>query len=88
MVTINPARYFGLRAWGGIAPGHMADLVAVENLEGFECRQVWAAGRLAAEEGVCVADLPPYADPAEALRSVRLTSGGVLGLLRPGRSSK
>ncbi|GAB6057502.1 adenine deaminase [Desulfonatronum parangueonense] len=44
MVTINPARYFGLQRRGVIAPGYRADLVLVEDLRDFRIRDVYLGG--------------------------------------------
>ena len=45
MMTLNPALHFNLRLLGSLVPGKLADLVVVENLESFECREVWVGGR-------------------------------------------
>ena len=45
MASINPARYFGLRRRGAIAPGYRADAVLVEDLSSFSINQVVLAGR-------------------------------------------
>ncbi len=45
MVSINPARYFGLRRRGAIAPGFFADMVLVDDLKGFHIRQVFLKGK-------------------------------------------
>lgn len=72
MTTINVARYFGLRNLGGIAPGKIADMVVVDDLENFNCHQVWAAGRPVARDGKVTVELQEYFYPREALRSVAL----------------
>ncbi len=54
MVTLNPARRFGLRRRGAVAPGWRADLVVVEDLKSFKVRQVFQAGKLVASEGHCL----------------------------------
>ncbi|MFH1351749.1 MAG: adenine deaminase [Pseudomonadota bacterium] len=51
MVTINPAEYFGLKQRGAVAPGFHADLVVLEDLEGFAVEKVYKNGRLVAEAG-------------------------------------
>jgi adenine deaminase len=45
MVTINPARYFGLKRRGAIAPGYRADMVLVDDLKDFCVRNVYLGGR-------------------------------------------
>jgi len=51
LVTLNPAQRFGLAGRGAVAPGYRADLVVLEDLQGFQVRQVYHAGRLVAEDG-------------------------------------
>lgn len=46
MVTLNPAEYFGLKDRGAIAPGYLADLTVVRDLEQFQVIHVIKAGRL------------------------------------------
>jgi adenine deaminase len=41
MVSINTARYFGLRNVGAIAPGFKADFILLDNLESFSISQVF-----------------------------------------------
>ncbi len=72
MVTINVARYFGLRDLGGLAPGKLADMVVLDDLEDFQCSQVWAGGRLVARDGKLDIDQPEYEYPKEARRSVAI----------------
>lgn len=59
MVALNPAEYFGLRRLGSVAPGRQADLVVVNDLKEFRCELVFKAGRLVAEGGKLLAELPP-----------------------------
>lgn len=49
--TLNPARYFGLRRLGAIAPGRQADMLVISDLKRFAVEQVYKAGRLVAENG-------------------------------------
>lgn len=51
MATINPARYFGLSRLGGIAPGKMADIVVLSDMETLKVESVYCGGRLVAENG-------------------------------------
>lgn len=45
MASINPARYFGLRRRGAVAPGYRADFLLVDDLESFAISEVFLAGR-------------------------------------------
>jgi len=58
MATINPARYFGLKKTGAIAPGYDADLVVVEDLKSFKVSRVYKNGSLVGEDGEAVYELP------------------------------
>jgi adenine deaminase len=51
MATLNPAEYFGLKDRGAVAPGYRADLVVLEDLEGFQVDRVYKGGQLVAREG-------------------------------------
>jgi adenine deaminase len=52
MATINPARYFRLdRHIGGIAPGRLAHVLVVDNLESPTPRLVMARGKIVAQSG-------------------------------------
>lgn len=55
MATINPARYFGLKDLGAIAPGYKADLVALDDLEKVSVSLVFQEGRIVARAGRTVA---------------------------------
>ncbi len=58
MVTINPARHFGLQRRGGIAPGYRADLVVIDDLEQFKVCQVYSRGQCVAENGTMLTQIP------------------------------
>ncbi|MBU1026633.1 MAG: amidohydrolase family protein, partial [Candidatus Margulisbacteria bacterium] len=46
MVTINPARYFHLNGYGAVAPGYLADINIVSDLEEFKVEMVFKRGKL------------------------------------------
>lgn len=59
MATINPATYLGLEQdLGGIAPGRIADIVMVRDLRAPRASVVLANGRVVAQDGEMVVDLP------------------------------
>lgn len=59
MVTLNAATYFQLDAdLGGIAPGRYADVCVLEDLAEPRPRTVIARGRVAAEHGRLLVDVP------------------------------
>ncbi len=59
MVTLNTARRFGLHGRGGIVPGWKADLVVVEDLEGFRVLSVYKDGEKVAEDGDLIVEVKP-----------------------------
>lgn len=73
MATLNGAQL--MNAWrtiGTIAPGRAADILIVSDLERFTVEQVYADGRLVAEQGQMVVEIPPFEYPSWALSSVNL----------------
>jgi len=73
MVTLSPANYFGFRDRGAIAPGYIADIVAVEDLESCKVRRVWKEGRLVSSDGVL--NMP--CKKAEITDAVRVSSSSL-----------
>jgi len=62
MATLNPAEYFRLADLGAIAPGYRADFLVLDDLESFRPAQVYKDGRLVAEGGRMVVEVPEYRD--------------------------
>ena len=54
MATLNAARWHRLSEHGALAPGYLADIAAVEDLERFRPVKVWKRGRLVAADGVAL----------------------------------
>lgn len=61
MATLNSAEWFGLHDRGAVAPGRRADLIVFDDLRAPSAGQVYAGGRLWAEDGRLLGD--PYQDP-------------------------
>lgn len=59
MVTINPARYFGFRHRGALAPGCLADMVLVDDLKDFRIQQVFLQGKPLKEHSFAGRTEPP-----------------------------
>jgi adenine deaminase len=73
MATLNTAEHFGLsREIGMIAPGRYADILIVPELPEFQVVQAYARGRLAAQDGQLLLDLPGFSYPSWATQSVKI----------------
>ncbi len=67
MATLNPATYLGLdMEIGGIAPGRIADILLVDELNHPTPKLVIADGRIVARDGHTIVDVPPV--PPKALQ--------------------
>ncbi|HSJ50964.1 MAG TPA: adenine deaminase [Actinomycetota bacterium] len=71
MGTLNAARYHRLHEHGAVAPGYVADIAAVPDLEGFRPERVWKRGRLVAEAGRAV-DIPKVSAPDWMRKSIHV----------------
>jgi adenine deaminase len=73
MATLNTAQHFGMeRELGSIAPGRRADLFLTSDLAALPVETVIARGRVMAEDGRLVADIPPWPYPPAARGTVRV----------------
>ena len=86
MGTLNAARYHRLPDVGAVAPGYLADVLALPDLESFRPVAVWKAGRLVARDGVAlpVAERTPPDWMRESLH-VRTLSAEDFGVRSNGR---
>lgn len=58
LATINSAEYFRLYDRGGIAPGYVANLITITNLNKLEINMVFYKGKLVAREGKALTPTP------------------------------
>ncbi len=73
MATLNTAEHFGLsREIGMIAPGRFADILLVSDLAEFHPELVIARGKVVAENGKLLIELPAFPYPDWATHSVHL----------------
>ena len=73
MATINAAQCFRVdRHLGSISPGRCADIVFLRDLAEVAVEKVMVDGKLVAEQGRLLADLPSFAYPDQARDSVHL----------------
>jgi adenine deaminase len=73
MATINTADHFGLsRELGMIAPGRFGDVLLVSDLEDFRAEVVIARGKVVADDGQLLIELPEVQYPDWALQSVHI----------------
>ncbi len=70
MVTINPASYFGFHDRGVLAPGKLADITVIDNLEKMQVAGVFLGGELVAESGELLNNLTDYKYPQDVKSSV------------------
>ncbi len=70
MVTLNVAERFGLRRTGALAPGYQADLVVLEDLEGFRALKVMKRGAWVAADGALLRDELPAPPPLRSTVTV------------------
>jgi adenine deaminase len=91
MATLNTAEHFGVaRDVGQIAPGRFADILLVSDLKALTIDQVFAKGKLAAEGGALLLDIPAFEYPPEVKSSVRLgreLAAGDFKLESPGKGT-
>ncbi len=73
MASLNPAEYFGVdRDIGGIAPGRIADILLIDDLENFSVQKVIVNGKVIAEEGKLVVEIPPTTYPEWAVKTIQV----------------
>jgi len=82
MVTINTARYFGLRDYGAVAPGYRADLVLLSSLNPVRVDAVYKNGRQVVDHGEVIAHIPASVLPTD-VTSMQVKPYGVNAFVIP-----
>lgn len=73
MATINAAQLLEQAGWiGSLTPGRAADILVVDSLSEFSVAQVYADGRLVAEQGNMAVEIPAFNYPDWAVNTVHL----------------
>ena len=67
LASQNPARYFGLRTLGAIAPGYQADIVLLNSLQPLQIGRVYKKGKLVAEDSKCLLAKKPVAEKVQLI---------------------
>jgi len=80
MASLNPAEHFGLEDKGAAAPGRLADLVVLADLESFEARLVLHRGRVAARDGQALWKEAPSAERPPRAMKIKPFSASDLGI--------
>jgi adenine deaminase len=70
--TVYPAKHLRLFDRGSIAPGKLADISFLDDLDRFKVNRVYADGKLVAQKGKLVTHLPIFEFPSEAKKTVKL----------------
>ena len=89
MATLNAARYHRLHEHGAVAPGYLADVVAVPDLVSFRPERVWKRGgwspRTAGRSPIASSTLPGWM--RESMHVRELDAGRLRGRRRTGPSA-
>jgi adenine deaminase len=72
LVTLNPARHFGLSEFGAVAPDRLASLAILDDLEQCRVRRVYTAGRLVAADGEALELDEPVRKPSMLRGSINV----------------
>jgi len=70
MLTIRVARHFQLNRRGGITPGWLADIIAVEDLRDFSVKTVVSEGHVLLHNGTLEVSFPPASFPDDFRNSI------------------
>ncbi|MGB8345821.1 MAG: adenine deaminase [Ktedonobacteraceae bacterium] len=84
LASYNTAQYFCLSDRGAVAPGFVADLVVLDDLETFQVESVYKDGRLIARDGQLLSDIAPAGASITSLPERLLAPTGVTNTVRIG----
>ncbi len=70
--TYNTAREANLKNLGAVAPGYVADMLLVDDLVDFRVASVYYGGKLVAQDGKLLADIPQQSYPIETRDSMNV----------------
>lgn len=87
MATLNPSECYRLRNKGAIAPGYVADLVVIDNLEDFNILEVFKNGKIVAENNKALFDSKIYL-PENMTDSVKIKNVEIEDIQIPMKSNK
>lgn len=87
MATINSAECYGLKNKGAIAPGYIADLVVIDNLEDFNILKVFKSGKLVGEHNKALFE-PNIHLPKNMMDSVNIKEIGLEDIQIPMTNNK
>ncbi len=72
MLSLHVARHFNLKRRGGIAPGWVADIIAVDDLKDFKMRWVMSEGKVVWKEGAFLEMPRTFSFPDSFQNSIRI----------------
>lgn len=78
----------GIEALGAIAPGYVADLLVMEDLEQVQVRDVYFEGRLAATQGQLATALPPAVCPPSSMMKLPSLKAADFRIRHAGKQAK
>ncbi len=90
MASLNTAEWFRLdqQGYGAIAPGRRADILVLDDLEQVQVDRVYVEGRLVAQQGMVVVDLPVHLSPLPPSFSINWDLFGGFGIPADGDTVK
>ncbi len=88
LASYNTAQYFRLYNRGAIAPGFVADMAVLENLNTFQVESVYKDGKLVAQQGKLLVDAPTtaFSSSAGVTETVHIGNVSEADLRIPGKA--